>query len=263
MARNRILWGVLKIEGTLECLTGLHVGSGPDGMELGGVSAQVVKHPLTYEPYVPGTSIRGRLRALLEKSLVMESGDGTSALSANYQADGEGRIFIHACKSFDPSAPMCPLCRLFGSPGAYPSAVIVRDAKLLGGDIRRDSLIVYEVKTESVLDRLTGASIPRAVERVPAGARFSFELVYRAESFAADVDVAAGPSAEDRQRFKEDLLNIKKALKLLELEGLGAHTSRGYGQVKVGISGVEWTKAAGEFSLKEEAEGVFLKPSEE
>lgn len=261
MTRGRILWGLLKIEGILECLTGLHIGSGADGIELGGVDSQVIKHPLSYEPYIPATSLRGRLRALLEKSLVMESADRKTALAANYQVDGDGKIFIHACKSFDPSQKLCPLCRLFGS-SAYPSALIVRDANLVGDDIKRDALIVYEVKTESSVDRLTSASVARAIERVPASAKFSFEIVYRAETFDGQTDVASGPTDEDKKRFKEDVENIKRALKFLELEGLGAHTTRGYGQVRAVVKNVEWTKAAGDFSLKDEAERAFLRIAE-
>lgn len=261
MLTGRILWGLLKIEGVIECISGLHIGSGAYGIELGGVDYQVIKHPVSYEPYIPATSLRGRLRALLEKSLAMESDDKKIALVANYQVDGEGKIFIHACKEFDPTQKLCPLCRIFGSP-AYPSALIVRDANLIGDDIKRDALIVYEVKTESSVDRLTSASIARAIERVPAGAKFSLELVYRAETFDGRVNIASGPPKEDKMRFEEDIENIKKALKLLELEGLGAHTSRGYGQVKVVIKNVDWMKAAGDFSLKGEAERVFLKPAE-
>jgi len=261
MEKGKILWGLLKLEGTIECLTGLHIGAGPDGIELGGVDAQVIKHPVSYEPYIPATSLRGRLRALLEKSLALETDDKKTPLESNYQVDGEGKIFIHACKTFDSSQKLCPLCRVFGST-SYPSALIVRDARLVGDEIKKDALIVYEIKTESAVDRLTSASVARAIERVPAGARFLFEIVYRAETYGGSADLVAGPNDDDKKRFKEDIENIKRALKFLEIEGLGAHTSRGYGQVRTTIKSVEWTKGAGEFSLKDEAERAFLRAAE-
>ena len=55
------------------------------------------------------------------------------------------------------------------------------------------------------------------LERVPAGAKFYFELVY---------------TVEDKTQAVEDLKNIAIALAILEDDALGGHGSRGYGKVR-------------------------------
>src|ERR1039457_757361 len=59
--------GKLILEGELHCETGLHVGAGKGSMEIVGSDNPVVKEPCG-RPYVPGSSLRGKLRSLLEQS---------------------------------------------------------------------------------------------------------------------------------------------------------------------------------------------------
>src|ERR1700738_2073022 len=61
------LVGKLILEGDLECQTGLHIGAGKGSLEIGGADNPVVKDAFGL-PYVPGSSLRGRLRSLLEQS---------------------------------------------------------------------------------------------------------------------------------------------------------------------------------------------------
>ena len=59
--------GKLILEGELHCETGLHVGAGKGSLEIGGSDNPVVKDAFG-RPYVPGSSLRGKLRSLLEQS---------------------------------------------------------------------------------------------------------------------------------------------------------------------------------------------------
>src|ERR1700682_6028586 len=61
------LIGKLILEGELRCETGLHVGAGKGSLEIGGSDNPVVKDAFG-RPYVPGSSLRGRIRSLLEQS---------------------------------------------------------------------------------------------------------------------------------------------------------------------------------------------------
>src|SRR6202166_749152 len=64
------LIGKLIFEGELHCRTGLHVGAGKGSLEIGGADNPVVKDSLG-RPYIPGSSLRGRIRALLEQTTGM------------------------------------------------------------------------------------------------------------------------------------------------------------------------------------------------
>ncbi len=57
------------IEGTLESLTGLHIGGSQDDLQIGGTDLPVIRHPVTLAPYVPGSSLKGKMRSELEKKL--------------------------------------------------------------------------------------------------------------------------------------------------------------------------------------------------
>ena len=65
--------GKLILEGDLECQTGLHIGAGKGSLEIGGADNPVVKDAFGL-PYVPGSSLRGRLRSLLEQALGLVEG---------------------------------------------------------------------------------------------------------------------------------------------------------------------------------------------
>jgi CRISPR-associated protein Csm3 len=99
---------------------------------------------------------------------------------------------------------------------------LVRDAYLLEDskrELERTAArggLYTEIKQEVFIPRLGGNANPRTTERVPAGARFGVEMAYRVLD---DLD---------EEYFQNYLL---RALELLEVDGLGGHISRGYGQV--------------------------------
>ncbi len=216
---DRNLLGKIVISGILECLTGMHIGASKENMEIGAIDSPVVRDPVTREPYIPGSSLKGKMRSLLEKALgIIDRRDiGTR----------KNPVYIHVCDDAD-KAFSCPLCRIFGSTGKdggknFPARMIVRDLYLTRESVERlsdiDTGLQYtEWKFENAIDRVTSAANPRQIERVPKGAEFEFELIY---------------NVEDKSHIEDDLKNIKLALDLLELDVLGGHGSRGYGKVKI------------------------------
>lgn len=216
--------------GKLRLLTGMHIGGSSLGLSIGGADKVVVRNPVSNLPYAPGSSIKGKLRSLLEKS------HGLVDIEAN--GDGwEGKL----C-----SNPSEPLVQLFGFAADMarktggmetaaailaPTRLSVRDGDLLnieeieqGGNTDMHGT---EVKTEVSIDRLTSAANPRNFERVPAGAEFSFEMVVD----IYNLDLATQQDgATMEQRFMEYL---REGLRLLEDDYLGGQGSRGYGQVRV------------------------------
>ena len=81
-----------------------------------------------------------------------------------------------------------------------------------------------EVKNEVAIDRITSASMPRPVERVPAGARFSYDMVF---DIFEDAD-------------KDHLGLVFESMRLLENDYLGGYGSRGSGQIRFESVKITW-----------------------
>ena len=184
----RFLHGHIIISGLIVCRSGILVGGAEDTLQIGGIDRSVIRNPLTGEPYIPGSSLKGKLRSITEKIV---KGPNGSPLRANRRGDNKDRIWRHECDDFN-DGKNCQLCRLFGSIGReaennnYPGALLVRDSSLSNTDrLLQDGLAITETKMENAIDRLTSAAHPRTFERVPAGAEFAFELVYRIETLKA------------------------------------------------------------------------------
>jgi CRISPR-associated protein Csm3 len=220
---------------TIRAETGLHIGGSDTGIEIGGVDKTVIRDPLTNTPYIPGSSLKGKMRSLLEKY---------RGLPQNQRI---GRGFIHSCgaeytgkeletkgkKDYDG----CDICQVFGLPGerpfATPTRLVVRDIHLSQasiGDLNRANtdLPYTEVKTEVSIDRVTSEANPRQLERVPAGAVFGdqekpAEMIYSVYS-GDDCD-----PGKDIERLK----TLIEGLALLEEDYLGGSGSRGSGKVKI------------------------------
>jgi CRISPR-associated protein Csm3 len=222
------LIGRARLTSTLRVLTGLHIGAGRDTIEIGGIDNPVIKHPTTGEPYVPGSSLKGRLRFLLEWAFGTVRDDGQP-----WGFDGR----FGALDAGD------PVLRIFGTPakreewGGGPTRVIVRDAAL-DKDWRDASLrsggTLTEEKTEVVIDRIAGKAHdrvgPRQTERVPAGAGFEVEVIFRFFDWDGD----------GGQRDHDCLNWLLQGFDLLEQDALGGSGSRGYGRVrfeKLGLIG--------------------------
>ena len=226
--------GKLIIEGEIHCQTGLHVGAGKGSLEIGGADNPVVKDAFGI-PYIPGSSIRGRLRSLLEQTLGLAVPNELVYLSKRKGQE----VRIHQS-----DRPDDEVCVLFGrTPGrvekvsgdaleavaATPARLTVYDAPLLVDSITpqmRENLDdeLTEVKSENAVDRITSQANPRTLERVPAGARFRFRMI---------LDVLC---PED----KPLLARVAEGLRLLEDDALGGGGSRGNGRVSFAALNVIW-----------------------
>lgn len=206
-----------EIRATLELVTGLHIGAGRDAVEIGGVDSPVIKHPHSQQPYIPGSSLKGKLRTILEWTLHKIHDDGkpwgTSRQAAIDPRDEVLRIFGATADKWD----------------AGPTRLVVRDAHLLPewvNHVMARGLNFTEDKTEVSINRIEGKAQDgglRTMERVPAGAKFQLEILFR----EFDVDTDGG------ERDRECLNRVLEALKLLEKDCLGGSGSRGYGQVRI------------------------------
>src|SRR6202040_2907697 len=228
------LVGKLILSGELHCETGLHIGAGKGSLEIGGADNPVVKDAFGL-PYIPGSSLRGKLRSLLENSLGVT---GPSELVYLSKRRGQ-EVRIHQSDRADDE-----ICLLFGrSPGrvdrvegepvdmrsASPARLTIYDSPLDPESITaqmRENLDdeITEVKSENAIDRITSQANPRTLERVPAGARFRTRLV---------MDVLC---EEDAPLF----LRVLEGLRLLEDDSLGGGGSRGSGRVRFANLKLTW-----------------------
>jgi CRISPR-associated protein Csm3 len=213
---NINLYGRIVITTNIEAVTGLHIGGSSVGLEIGGLDKAVIRNPLTNQPYIPGSSLRGKMRSQTEKVLGLR------------QNNKIGQVTIHTCKEQDDynAKGGCPVCHVFGVPGEVkatgPTLLVVRDVALTAESAQaleklKTDLPFAELKTEVAIDRVTSAAVPRTLERVPAGAVFGpAELVF---------------SIYDRADFAR-LKYVLEALQLVEDDYLGGSGSRGSGKVR-------------------------------
>lgn len=191
--------------GVINVITGLHIGGTNSSLNIGGPDNFVVRNPLNKMPYIPGSSLKGKMRALIEIKYGCVSIEKGKANASNDPDTISGRLFGTAT----------------GKSNNRPSRLIVRDAELIAEDENMFSQCDFpytESKTEVSIDRITAKANPRTFERVPAGAQFKLNMIL---NIFED---------EDEASLKETL---KQAISLLEDDYLGGHGSRGYGQVKI------------------------------
>ena len=205
------LFGRVILEGEIKAVTGLHIGGSPGALAIGGVDLPVIRNPVNQHPYIPGSSLKGKMRSLWEKAKGVRQN----------RSIGKG-VSIHACDT-KAEYEKCPVCQIYGTLGqsdaAFPTRIVVRDVDLDEaslGDAKTD-LPFSEVKWEAAIDRVTSAATPRQIERVPAEAVFAeMQIVFNIYD------------ANDHARF----MDVLTALQLVEDDYLGGHGSRGSGRVR-------------------------------
>jgi len=206
--------GIKTLKGKLIVKTGLHIGAGNDKVEIGGMDNPIIRNPLTREPYIPGSSIKGKMRSLIEWET------GVLAKTGGKPCD---------CGNAD-----CKVCRVFGSGNNSskvenardrgPTRLIMRDAVLTKewSEKFRNGNALVEEKAENSLNRITAEANPRPIERGVPGVEFDFEISYRI--------IDTGDNGKiDKDYFNEVVL---KSLKMLQDDYLGGGGTRGNGQVE-------------------------------
>lgn len=201
------------IKGEIEVITGLRIGGSQQHMEIGGIENVVIRNPEDGMPYIPGSSLKGKMRSLLEwKHSIVDKYNGAP------------------CKCGEQG---CLVCRIFGTSAENaelgPTRLLVRDAflskaKPFLAKLEAKNLTfadIVEEKSENTINRLKAEATPRTMERVIPGTKFSFEMVYRCFSIP-------GLEPADKALVK----HVIDALDLVEKDYLGGSGSRGYGQVQ-------------------------------
>ena len=213
---------IKRITGQIKVITGLRIGASPESMEISGLDNPIIRNPVNDEPYIPGSSLKGKLRSLIEWYL------------GEVPPTGE------------PSKDGC-VARVFGIPASRdakvgPTRLIVRDATLSEEDRKRfqSGEPITEIKTENSINRLTAMANPRPLERVVPGVKFDFEMIYRIFSLPEEND----NGQTDRENLEKVLL---PAMALLEKDYLGSSGSRGCGKIQFIVDGKPGIKIDNEF----------------
>jgi len=206
------------IKGRIQLITGLHIGASNETIEIGGMDNPIIKDPLpgSNAPYIPGSSLKGKMRSLIEIK--------------------DGKFSKDNGRPCDCGLPTCHVCAVFGTSankrsGAGdvplgPTRIVVRDAFL--SEHKTDEFskswkerfeegdLPMEIKYENAINRITGVANPRPLERVPSGVEFDFNFSFKVFE-------------NDPEKYFNTVL---QAMKLLELDALGGSGSRGCGQIK-------------------------------
>ena len=197
---------VVEMKFEIELLDGMRIGGAGGGLEIGGVDPNLMalKDPVSGEPYVPGSSLKGKLRSTLEKE---------HGLGRDGKPCGCGKNTCHVCPVFG--------AHMNTRAESGTSRLTVRDAHFTEkyAKIWKQNP-VFEVKTENIIDRNRGtAEHPRTQERVPAGAAFHAEMVLKVFDGDDDAKMVA---------------DLKNALAILQrFDSLGAGGSRGSGRIAI------------------------------
>lgn len=192
------MFAKIEISGTIEIVTGLHIGGSSAFSAIGAVDSPVVMDTRTNQPMIPGSSLKGKMRALLAK-----------------------QYNIAIAKIADDDAEC--LTNLFGSSKAKKESRILFTDMFLDNldELKRAGLTgATEVKFENSISRMTAVANPRQIERVVRGAQFPMQLIYE---YSDNID---------EETLLQDFRILKEGFKLLEYDYLGGSGSRGYGRIK-------------------------------
>ena len=208
------------ITGEIECLTGLHIGESLDTIDIGGSDNPLIRNSRDNLPYIPGSSLKGKLRSLLELSDKESSKDIIKNEGKVSKKVLGAKIFgIAANDEFDYS-------------NGLKFKTIVRDSfptedTKIFWDENPELLNGSELKYENTLNRISSKATPRNIERVPAGSKFSFEIIFNISNISEDYDFKT-----DDKQYEEDLLNLLNSMRLLEDDYLGGSGTRGFGKIE-------------------------------
>ena len=226
------------ITGTIVCESGLHIGGSSDSVDIGGSDNPIIRDVITGYPYIPGSSLKGKLRSLLELS------DKKSSESV---IQNKGKV------STDEE---CIAVQLFGTTPkddvkadddkSYQTRTIVRDSFPTEDTIKKwdNSEELYagsEIKWENTINRITSEANPRNIERVPRGSEFSLEIIFSTYS----------------EEESENLVKLLESMNLLENNYLGGSGSRGSGQIK--FKDINIVKRSIEYYTENAEEEVIVK----
>ena len=189
------MYAKILIQGKLEIVTGLHIGTGGTYSAIGTADSPVVRDVHDHLPIIPGSSLKGKIRTLLARK--------------------------YCSTSKEPDNDTEEIKKLFGSKNKR-GQLIFYDLFLNQDclkELREQGIFsTTEVKFENTIDRLKASANPRQIERVIHGCEFDFNMIYDAE--------------ESETEAVENIRLLTEGMQLLQLDYLGGNGSRGYGKVK-------------------------------
>ncbi len=246
MAENKKLLKNILISGKIYCETGLHIGGNKEIFDIGDIDNPVIKIFLLDEnekntkvkeiPYIPGSSLKGRIRSLLE----IKYGE----YNIN-EKTGEG----------EPSTEGI-IAKVFGKPAEKSQGknelevtrVIFRDAYPTKDTLKmwENIELETEIKIENTIDRIAGKSRNlRKTERVLPGSEFEFEIIL---------------SVFENDNESEMLKLLLEGMRLLEDTYLGGSGTRGYGKIK--FKDISIVERPSEFYTNSEEENIIIEKGE-
>lgn len=196
------MFAKLEIKGTIELLTGMHIGGSTQFAAIGAIDSPVMRDVFSDLPMIPGSSLKGKMRTLMAKKY-----------SPKLESHNDDPAIIR---------------RLFGSSNKEKieaSRLIFSDAFISNEkELKEIGISTTEIKVENTINRITAVANPRQIERAVRGSEFEFRIVY---------------NADKEEEIVEDMKLLKEGLKFLEYDYIGGHGSRGYGRIGIKNLGVE------------------------
>jgi len=210
--------------GDIVAATPLHVGSGRPEVRI-GEAISVIRN-VEGVPYIPGSSMKGKVRTEAEKIArklghIICNPPNTKNMCGTLKREEKD---------------LCIACQIFGTAGdniSRASKVKFRDALPLS-DVKE-----FEIRAGIALDRETGSVYEKAlykIEAVPAGTKFNFEMV--AENLT-----------------DEELSLLLAAIKSVQDTGLGGSSTRGLGKITISIKKIH--ERSPEFYVGKKSEKVL------
>lgn len=271
MSTPKKLVAKIFITGKIKAETGLHIGGSKSSLDIGGVDLNVIKTPKG-EPFIPGSSLKGKLRSMLarmEGSEAINRSEGArlADVDFNYLNQLFGNSGTDNQQKDGDDKPKAK-----GMDKGEVSRLIVRDAALDSTHFKEEAFKKADlddeyttVKWENTIDRRKGtAEHPRQLERVPAGALFDFEIVYDLyedgknpyEYSPKEKEIYGEKPKNNQTNAEKHAWSLLVAMKLLESDYLGGQGSRGYGKVSFQEVKIEQKDINSELATYKKAEKV-------
>lgn len=200
------MFAKLEISGTIEIVSGLHIGASDAFAAIGAIDSPVIRDPESLLPIIPGSSLKGKIRSLLAKS---HPAPGVLGKTANEDCEEIRRLFGCSTKN-----------DIHNSRLIFSDLLLKNPEELQRYGIQNQT----EAKFENTINRMTSEANPRQIERVVRGAKFPLSIIYNVEKMA---------------EMEEDMSLLKEGMLLLTYDYLGGNGSRGYGKIKFRDIGVK------------------------
>jgi CRISPR-associated protein Csm3 len=204
---------IVRLKFDLKLEEGTRIGGSGGGLEIGELvdsNLTAIRNPINDEFYIPGSSLKGKLRSVLERESGKTSNNGREPCDC-------GRADCMVCTVFGAHKKTQPECGV--------TRIVVRDALMSKASQEAFKQAgaagkpTVEHKTENVINRNSGAAEhPRTGERFLPGTTFDGEIL---------LHIYEKDDAKKMTAFVRHGLGI-----IQEASSLGAGGSRGSGKVK-------------------------------